>query len=169
MTIMRFWTINWRRENKSIRCFLRHLWWYETVYEYYKCYSDWSLLIFYIRILQELWSGSWKEVCIIVKTLDSGWLSGKYTAESTFHDIRNRWSSKDIQTRAALVNRVNEITQAQDNLAQKQLFCLSSIRCCLDCYSRECEYKLTSNVEIILFQERLLKNSKTLSKWGEAA
>jgi hypothetical protein len=26
----------------------------------------------------------------------------------------------DIQTRAALVNRVNEITQAQDNLAQKQ-------------------------------------------------
>jgi predicted DNA-binding ribbon-helix-helix protein len=47
-------------------------------------------------------------------------LSGKYTAESTFHDIRNRWSSKDIQTRAALVNRVNEITQAQDNLAQKQ-------------------------------------------------
>jgi hypothetical protein len=43
----------------------------------------------------------------------------KYTAESTFHDIRNR-CSKDIQTRAALVNRVNEITQAQDNLAQKQ-------------------------------------------------
>jgi aryl-alcohol dehydrogenase-like predicted oxidoreductase len=68
-----------------------------------------------------------KEVGIIVKIpLDSGWLSGKYTAESTFQDIRSRWSSKDIQTRAQLVNRVQEITQAKDNLAQKAIsFCLA--------------------------------------------
>lgn len=67
-----------------------------------------------------------KEVGIIVKIpLDSGWLSGKYNAKSTFHDIRSRWSRQDIQTRAHLVNRVKEIIHANDDLAQKAIsFCL---------------------------------------------
>jgi len=67
-----------------------------------------------------------KEVGIIVKIpLDSGWLSGKYNAESTFHDIRSRWTMQDIQTRAHLVNRVKEILQVKDDLAQKAIaFCL---------------------------------------------
>jgi len=67
-----------------------------------------------------------KKVGIIVKIpLDSGWLSGKYNAESTFDDIRTRWSRKDIQTRAHLINRVKEIVHAKDDLAQKAIsFCL---------------------------------------------
>lgn len=68
-----------------------------------------------------------KKVGIIVKIpLDSGWLSGKYTAESTFHDIRSRWSRQDIQTRAQLVIRVKEIIDSKDDLAQKAIsFCLA--------------------------------------------
>jgi aryl-alcohol dehydrogenase-like predicted oxidoreductase len=68
-----------------------------------------------------------KEVGIIVKIpLDSGWLSGKYNAESTFNDIRSRWSKQDINTRAQLVQRVKEIIEAKDKLAQKAIsFCLS--------------------------------------------
>jgi len=68
-----------------------------------------------------------KEVGIIAKIpLDSGWLSGKYTAESTFQDIRKRWSKEDIQNRAHLVNRVKEIVNTQENLAQKAIsFCLA--------------------------------------------
>ncbi len=68
-----------------------------------------------------------KEVGIIVKIpLDSGWLSGKYTAESTFHDIRSRWSRQDIQTRAQLVNSIKEIVHSNDDLAQKAIsFCLA--------------------------------------------
>lgn len=68
-----------------------------------------------------------KGVGIIVKIpLDSGWLSGKYNAESTFKDIRSRWTHKDIQTRAHLIKRVKEIIKATDNLAQKAIaFCLS--------------------------------------------
>ncbi|MFD0976034.1 aldo/keto reductase [Salinimicrobium gaetbulicola] len=68
-----------------------------------------------------------KEVGIIAKIpLDSGWLSGKYTAESTFQDIRSRWSRQDIQTRATLVNRIKEITNSENNLAQTALaFCLA--------------------------------------------
>jgi aryl-alcohol dehydrogenase-like predicted oxidoreductase len=67
-----------------------------------------------------------KEIGIIVKIpLDSGWLSGKYNANSIFHDIRSRWSRQDIQTRAHLVNRVKEIVQTKDNLAQVAIsFCL---------------------------------------------
>lgn len=68
-----------------------------------------------------------KEVGIIAKIpLDSGWLSGKYNAESIFHDIRSRWSKQDIQTRSELVNRVKEILQEPDSLAQKAIaFCLA--------------------------------------------
>lgn len=67
-----------------------------------------------------------KGVGIIAKIpLDSGWLSGKYNAESVFQDIRRRWSKQDIQTRAQLVDRVKEIVQAENNLAQSAIsFCL---------------------------------------------
>ena len=68
-----------------------------------------------------------REVGIIVKIpLDSGWLTGKYNAESTFNDIRNRWSKEDIKTRAKLVNRVKDIVGREENFAQKAIaFCLA--------------------------------------------
>jgi aryl-alcohol dehydrogenase-like predicted oxidoreductase len=68
-----------------------------------------------------------KEVAIIAKIpLDSGWLTGKYNGESTFDDIRKRWSKEDIQIRAQLVNKVKKIVDAHENLAQKAIsFCLS--------------------------------------------
>jgi aryl-alcohol dehydrogenase-like predicted oxidoreductase len=68
-----------------------------------------------------------KDVGIIIKIpLDSGWLSGKYNSESIFKDIRSRWSREDIQTRAQLVNRVKNILNVKDNLAQKAIsFCLN--------------------------------------------
>jgi hypothetical protein len=67
------------------------------------------------------------EVGIIVKIpLDSGWLSGKYNAKSTFTDIRSRWSTKDIETRAELVTKVKAITATEVNLAQMAIaFCLA--------------------------------------------
>jgi aryl-alcohol dehydrogenase-like predicted oxidoreductase len=68
-----------------------------------------------------------KNVGIIVKIpLDSGWLSGKYNANSVFQDIRKRWSEKDIQTRAHLVERIKEIIQPETNLSQIAIsFCLA--------------------------------------------
>jgi aryl-alcohol dehydrogenase-like predicted oxidoreductase len=68
-----------------------------------------------------------QDVAIIAKIpLDSGWLTGKYNAESSFQDIRKRWSRQDIQTRAALVDRVKEILDAKENLSQKAIaFCLA--------------------------------------------
>lgn len=68
-----------------------------------------------------------KQIAIIAKIpLDSGWLSGKYTGESTFDDIRSRWSRQDIITRAKLVDRVKEITETKTELSQKAIsFCLA--------------------------------------------
>jgi len=68
-----------------------------------------------------------EEVGIIVKIpLDSGWLSGKYHAESSFTDIRSRWSKKDIETRAKLVKKVKSIFGTEENLAQRAIaFCLA--------------------------------------------
>jgi aryl-alcohol dehydrogenase-like predicted oxidoreductase len=43
---------------------------------------------------------------LIVKVpLDSGWLSGKYRADSQFSGVRERWSRKIIERRAALVEQ----------------------------------------------------------------
>lgn len=68
-----------------------------------------------------------KGVGIIAKIpLDSGWLSGKYHAESTFSDIRARWSADDIRTRAALVNKVKAILgEGIDLAASAMAFCLA--------------------------------------------
>jgi aryl-alcohol dehydrogenase-like predicted oxidoreductase len=68
-----------------------------------------------------------KEVGIIAKIpLDSGWLSGKYNEESTFNDIRNRWSKMDILTRSNLVKKVKNILDQENNLAQSAIsFCLA--------------------------------------------
>jgi aryl-alcohol dehydrogenase-like predicted oxidoreductase len=92
-----------------------------------------------------------KEVSIIAKIpLDSGWLSGKYTVESTFQDIRKRWSKQDIQTRAQLVNKVKEIVKAKDNLAQKAIsFCLAYDAVSTVIPGNVNISQLTSNVESI--------------------
>jgi aryl-alcohol dehydrogenase-like predicted oxidoreductase len=68
-----------------------------------------------------------KEVGIIVKIpLDSGWLSGKYNAESTFNDIRKRWSKMDIITRSNLIHKVKNIISQEQQLAQSAIsFCLA--------------------------------------------
>jgi len=56
--------------------------------------------------------------------LDSGWLSGKYNEESTFDDIRERWSREDIQTRAKLVRQLKELMGEERDLAKTAIaFC----------------------------------------------
>lgn len=68
-----------------------------------------------------------QEVAIIVKIpLDSGWLSGKYNARSSFADVRARWTKQDIATRAQLVERVKEIIGPETQLSHAALsFCLA--------------------------------------------
>ena len=83
--------------------------------------------IFHQDILRGFDLAKNKEVGIIVKIpLDSGWLTGKYHAESSFDDIRSRWSKEDIKTRAKLVDKVRAIVGPDLNLAQTAIaFCLA--------------------------------------------
>ncbi|ARV07879.1 oxidoreductase [Polaribacter sp. SA4-10] len=83
--------------------------------------------IFHQDTLQGFEEAQTNEVGLIVKIpLDSGWLTGKYNAQSTFNDIRSRWSKEDIETRAQLVNNLKAITGTEENLAQIAIaFCLA--------------------------------------------
>ena len=68
-----------------------------------------------------------KDVGIVAKIpLDSGWLTGKYHAESTFSDIRERWSRQDIETRAHLVEKIRRLLPVNSDIAQTAIaFCLA--------------------------------------------
>ncbi|KQC33476.1 oxidoreductase [Nonlabens sp. YIK11] len=68
-----------------------------------------------------------QNIGIIAKIpLDSGWLTGKYSAHSHFDGIRSRWSPKDIETRALLVEKIQSIVGDEHSLLESALaFCRS--------------------------------------------
>ena len=69
------------------------------------------------------------DVGVITKVpLDSGWLSGKYSAESRFEGVRTRWSEADIRQRAKLVNQLDWLTEDGHPLAEQALAYLLSYR-----------------------------------------
>lgn len=63
-----------------------------------------------------------KKYAVIVKVpLDSGWLTGKYNKNSCFNDIRSRWSEKDIERRAELVEKVRRIKDGEKSMVHEAL------------------------------------------------
>ncbi|MCL4267236.1 MAG: aldo/keto reductase [Anaerolineae bacterium] len=61
-------------------------------------------------------------VGLIVKVpLDSGWLSGRYNAQSRFEDVRDRWSPEVIARRGALVERFAALLPPGVSLAHAAL------------------------------------------------
>lgn len=51
-------------------------------------------------------------IALIIKVpLDSGWLSGKYTKDSVFTDIRSRWTDADLKRRDTLTKKLKDIVQ----------------------------------------------------------
>jgi len=63
-----------------------------------------------------------KGVALINKIpLDSGWLSGKYGANSHFDGIRSRWSPEDIKRRAGLLEEISFLTEDGLTLSQAAL------------------------------------------------
>lgn len=63
-----------------------------------------------------------KNIALIIKVpLDSGWLSGKYDATSTFSDIRSRWSSDIIKRRTAMLEEVKTVVNPNQSLVKSAL------------------------------------------------
>lgn len=55
---------------------------------------------------------------------DSGWLTGKYDANSQFEGVRARWIHEDKAVRAALVEKVRHIIEDRYSFPQAALsFC----------------------------------------------
>lgn len=63
---------------------------------------------------------------IVKVPLDSGWLTGRFDANSRFEGIRSRWSVEEIAQRAALVARLGWLTEDGSELAQKAIAFLLS-------------------------------------------
>ena len=77
-------------------------------------------------LFQETWPGVEyardRGVGTIVKVpLESGWLSGRYTAETVFTGVRSRWSREDIALRAGLVDRFRSLLPAGASVPQGAL------------------------------------------------
>jgi len=61
-------------------------------------------------------------VGLVVKVpLDSGWLSGKYSAGSHFEGIRNRWSQEVIARRSDLIKDLSFLTEGGASMTQAAL------------------------------------------------
>ncbi|MGI8313825.1 aldo/keto reductase [Halobacillus mangrovi] len=61
-------------------------------------------------------------VGVITKVpLDSGWLTGKYDANSRFSGIRSRWSVEEIERRGKLVEQVRHIVGSDRSMVQAAL------------------------------------------------
>ncbi|ADU28860.1 aldo/keto reductase [Evansella cellulosilytica] len=58
---------------------------------------------------------------IIKVPLDSGWLSGKYGSNSTFTDIRRRWSKDIIERRTNMLKEIKKIVDPSQSLTQSAL------------------------------------------------
>ncbi len=63
-----------------------------------------------------------KDTGIIVKiSLDSGWLTGRYDADSRFVGVRSRWSREDIALRGELISKLAWLTGDGSKLADKAI------------------------------------------------
>ncbi len=58
---------------------------------------------------------------IIKVPLESGWLSGRYTADSVFTGVRSRWSRADIALRASFVDEFRSLLPAGVSVPQGAL------------------------------------------------
>jgi len=67
------------------------------------------------------------ETGIIAKVpLDSGWLTGRFDADSRFEGIRARWSEEEIAQRASLVSAIQWLVADNSELAHKAIAYLLS-------------------------------------------
>lgn len=67
-----------------------------------------------------------KGILLLAKVpLDSGWLSGKYNANSQFSGIRSRWDREVITKRAMIVDRIKAIVHDDDLVKYALGFILS--------------------------------------------
>lgn len=121
-----------------------------------------------------------KDIGILTKVpLDSGWLSGKYHAQSTFSGVRSRWTPEQIQQRAKLIHELSWLTADGTSLPQKALAYLLSYQEVSSCIpgarsvkqlkanlgASETPLSKSERIRIEAFWNRLTSNGKELLPW----
>jgi aryl-alcohol dehydrogenase-like predicted oxidoreductase len=102
------------RDKGLIRAFGASVDWDQDVRTVLTTTASQALEVRMSALFQETWPGVAEAPAhgagVIVKVpLESGWLSGRYDASSTFDDVRSRWSAEDVALRAGLVDELRAL------------------------------------------------------------
>jgi aryl-alcohol dehydrogenase-like predicted oxidoreductase len=121
-----------------------------------------------------------KDSGIIVKIpLDSGWLTGRYSAYSRFKGVRSRWSEENIALRSELVSKLAWLTKNGSELAHKAIAYVLSyneISCAIpgirtmehlhsNIEATRCSISAEERKKLELFWETFTAGGKNLLPW----
>lgn len=121
-----------------------------------------------------------RQAGIITKVpLDSGWLTGRFDANSRFEGIRSRWSAEEIAQRADLVSSIQWLVEDGSELAHKAIGYLLSydeVGCVipgirtlqqLESNLAATQYRLTPDEreKLEVFWDRFTENGSKLLPW----
>ena len=117
---------------------------------------------------------------IIAKVpLDSGWLTGRFDANSRFEGIRARWSEEEIAQRAALVSEIESLFADRSELAHTAIAYLLSydeVSCVIpgmrtqqqlisNLAAPDCSLSPAENMTREVFWDQLTENGTKLLPW----
>lgn len=121
-----------------------------------------------------------KQTGVLAKVpLDSGWLTGRFNADSSFEGVRQRWSSKQIKQRAELVSSLDWLSSKGDPLAHKALAFLLSyqeVNCVIpgirnhrqlldNVTAADCVISEKERSQLETFWEKITDDGKNLLAW----
>jgi aryl-alcohol dehydrogenase-like predicted oxidoreductase len=117
---------------------------------------------------------------IITKVpLDSGWLTGRFDANSRFDGIRSRWSEDEVAQRAQLVSKIKWLVADESDLAHKAIGYLLSydeVSCVIpgirtqeqlasNLAAADCRLSPDEKMKLELFWDELTDNGSKLIPW----
>jgi aryl-alcohol dehydrogenase-like predicted oxidoreductase len=117
---------------------------------------------------------------IIAKVpLDSGWLTGRFDANSRFEGIRARWSEEEIAQRAGLVSEIEWLVEDKSELAHKAIAYLLSydeVSCVIpgirtqqqlesNLAAAACRISPAEKIKLEAFWDKLTENGSKLIPW----
>lgn len=117
---------------------------------------------------------------IIAKVpLDSGWLTGRFDANSRFEGIRARWSEEEIAQRASLVSAIHWLVADESELAHKAIAYLltyDEVSCVIpgirtqqqlesNLAAANCRVSAAEKMELEKFWDQITENGSRLLPW----
>jgi aryl-alcohol dehydrogenase-like predicted oxidoreductase len=121
-----------------------------------------------------------QEVGVIAKVpLDSGWLTGRFDANSRFEGIRSRWTEEEVAQRAKLVSDIRWLVADGSELAHKAiafLLAYDEVSCVIpgmrtqqqlesNLVAAQCRLSPDEQTKLESYWDRLTENGSNLIPW----